>query len=288
MVIRLFILSLLYLKATACITHSSTFAKRDPAKNWNYDASFNWARVSPGMFVLLSSLKYIKILKNTNIYIKDYLTCQSGTHQSPIPLDVPSIASSKHRLSFDYGTKNTTGSLYNWGFAPAFDVATESKDNLSKNPSIRYDETTLYLKGWHIHTPAEHHIHGKRAKAEMHFVHADASGKEKAVLGFLINPNGNTDNEFFAQFQQFFGFNDTSARQTMTVDLKKALSSVSLFKNVWAYEGSLTSPPCREGIQWFVASQIMSVSVEQMKSILGASSYSARVLQDVWNHKINQ
>jgi carbonic anhydrase len=63
---------------------------------------------------------------------------------------------------------------------------------------------------------------------------------------------------------------------------------VQFFSEFWTYQGSLTSPPCTEGIRWFVARQIMFTGVKQMQDILGASTYSARAEQEVWQHRINE
>lgn len=59
------------------------------------------------------------------------------------------------------------------------------------------------------------------------------------------------------------------------------------FANIMADRGSLTSPPCTEGLRWFVARNIMFVSDEQMQAILRVSTYSARAEQEVWRHDIN-
>jgi carbonic anhydrase len=60
-----------------------------------------------------------------------------------------------------------------------------------------------------------------------------------------------------------------------------------MFNDFWTYEGSMTSPPCREGIQWWGARNTLFVGVEQMQRILGVGTYSARVEQEVWMHGIN-
>jgi carbonic anhydrase len=49
----------------------------------------------------------------------------------------------------------------------------------------------------------------------------------------------------------------------------------------------LTSPPCREGIRFFIARNILFVSNAQMQDILRVSTYSARAEQEVWMHEIN-
>ena len=65
-----------------------------------------------------------------------------------------------------------------------------------------------------------------------------------------------------------------------------ALKEVGNLKNFWTYKGSLTTPPCSEGLRWWVAGKVLEVSDAQMQALLGVSTYSARVEQMVWNHAI--
>jgi carbonic anhydrase len=252
--------------AFACPDEMQHLRKRDTSAQmpeWTYGASYDWGRLD-----------------------HMYADCQTGTQQSPIALSLRNGLSSNHIPSFHNYDRNVTGKFYNWGYGPAFKL---SKDDLTSNPSLSYDNETLYLLGWHIHSPADHLVEGERSKSEMHFVHANAEGHEKAVLAFRIDP-GNSDAAFFSQLPTMMGFNETGTEyeHEATMDLSLALDSVLHFNEFWSYAGSLTSPPCREGIRWFVARQIMFVGVKQMQTILGASSYSARVEQQVWQHRINE
>ena len=95
-----------------------------------------------------------------------------------------------------------SGALSNWGYGPAFTTSTNS--SITSGPAMTYDNTTLYLKGLHIHSPADHSVQGDRSKAELHLVHADASGKERGVIAIRIDP-GNADSLFFSQM---LGFNE--------------------------------------------------------------------------------
>ncbi|KAF2125346.1 carbonic anhydrase [Dothidotthia symphoricarpi CBS 119687] len=228
---------------------------------WAYEASYNWGKLSP-----------------------EYHLCQTGTQQSPIALSLSNGLSLNHVPKFNYGNA-TAGNFYNWGYGPAFTIAHDG--DWTKHPSFIYDNKTLYLKGWHIHAPADHSVGGTRSKAELHFVHVDASGHEAAVLAFRLDP-GNFNSTFFDQLPPMIGFNETTTREPLTLNLDLALEGVMHFNEFWTYAGSLTSPPCHEGIRWFVARQILFTGVEQMQAILGASTYSARAEQQVWQHRINE
>lgn len=129
-------------------------------------------------------------------------------------------------------------------------------------------------------------------RAELHFVHATASGKERAVLAFMIDPvpYGTVANStFFESFPltSIPSYHDHTTKVPLTLDLKQALTEVNNVKNYWAYEGSLTSPPCTEGMRWFVAGTKMNVGTEQMQELLANTTYGAREEQKIWGQKVN-
>lgn len=190
-----------------------------------------------------------------------------------------------HNLTFNY-PESSPGNFTNWGYGPSFTLLTNPA-NRKEGPSVSFDDKTVYLSGWHIHTPAEHIINGRRPRAEVHFVHVDEHSQPKAVLGMTIDA-GCEDNDFIAKLPAMIGVKQRSKVEQTALDLNDAIKSVSSFGDFWTYRGSLTTPPCSEGIQWFVAKQPMIVSTNQMKAILAASRYGARVEQQVWEHRINQ
>lgn len=172
---------------------------------------------------------------------------------------------------------------------PAFDVIYPS-ENITGNPSLTFDDETVYLVGWHIHTPADHSVNGYRSRAELHLVHQDKNQVERAVVAIMIEP-GNAPDAFVATLPQplvKFNASDPNRSVPASLDLNAALFSAAHLEEFWTYEGSLTSPPCTEGKRWFVARQTMYVSRDQMRMLLDASTYSAREEQMVWEHRINE
>ncbi|KAK2040035.1 carbonic anhydrase [Colletotrichum somersetense] len=249
-------------------------AAPETSSDWTYEASFNWGRVNP-----------------------EYTLCQTGTQQSPVALSLNDGPAPDHEIEFAYANETTTtGNFYNWGYGPAFTV-THPEGVYTGNPFFTYDNNvTVYLKGWHTHSPAEHAVDGDRSKAELHLVHVDARGRDKAVLAIRLDPgradddDDDDDNAFFGQLPPMIGFSDAGVlQQQISVDHGPvALDGALLFSEFWTYQGSLTTPPCHEGIRWFVARRVMYMGVDQMRRVLGASSYSARAQQEVWQHRINQ
>ncbi|KAF2418997.1 carbonic anhydrase [Tothia fuscella] len=253
----------------ACPEHSydesgSALQKRAEGQDWAYEASYNWGMIN-----------------------ENYTLCQTGTMQSPIPLLFTQGLSLGHKPTFSNAAQ-VAGTFLNWGYGPGFTVA----KNLSSTTTVTFEDgkdgvnETAYLKGWHIHSPADHSVQADRSKAELHFVYGDASGADRAVFAFRVDP-GNTRSAFFDQLPAMISFREKKRQIPISMDLELALEEVNHFSEFWTYRGSLTSPPCWEGIRWYVARNILFVSNEQMQSILAVSTYSARAEQEVWLHAIN-
>ncbi|KAF3903190.1 Nectarin-2 [Dactylellina cionopaga] len=235
---------------------------------WSYDASYDWGHLSDS-----------------------FSQCQIGTQQSPIPLLLNQGLSLHHKPYFHYPT-SINASLHNWGYGPAVTLP-HAENDYTTLPHFTFEEEkgvneTVYLTGWHIHAPADHTVDSRRSKAEMHFVHVSPStGKPRAVVAFRIDP-GSADSKFFSHLPSLIRFKDTKTKHAMEgFNPTLALEEVGWLSEFWTYKGSLTSPPCTEGIRWFVAKNVLWVGVGQMQEILYNSVYSARAEQGVWLHQIN-
>lgn len=124
----------------------------------------------------------------------------------------------------------------------------------------------------------------------MHLVHVDEEGKPASVVGLRIEPSADPHykSEFFEDVgSNLIGFNDTAVREGVKLSPIKAIEEVGSLKDYWTYRGSLTTPPCTEGIRWFVSAQQLYVSDEQMVTLLEAGRFSNRVEQKVWKHEVN-
>jgi carbonic anhydrase len=170
-----------------------------------------------------------------------------------------------------------TGSIFNWGYGPAFTVY-QSEGDFSGLPKMKFDDEEVLI-GWHIHSPAEHVVDRFRSKSEMHLVHASSEGELRAVIAIRID-SGTVPSQFFTDLPMpYIGFNETTIYPNIQLDLFELLREVSELTEFWTYKGSLTSPPCEEGIRWFFARSTIFVGIKQMQQILHVSTYSARVEQ---------
>lgn len=182
------------------------------------------------------------------------------------------------------------GTFYNWGYGPAMTYAHPEGD-YSGLPSFTFEEEdghneTVHLSGWHIHAPADHSVQGDRAKAELHLVHAGEEGHYRSVLAIRIDP-GNVESTFLSNMPELISYRHTEQRVNTTSNPRLALEEGDYFNEFWTYKGSLTSPPCTEGVRWYMARNIMFASDDQMQQLLNASRFSSRAEQQVWRHQIN-
>jgi len=214
--------------------------------------------------------------------------------QSPIALRINQGLSFAHLPTFTV-PEAVNGTFLNWGYGPSFNVHLPTANTWSSSPvSVSFKEDgnmtaeTVYLKGWHIHAPADHTVENDRSKAELHLVFGTATGRERAVFAIRVDP-GNTESAFFKSIPTpLISYRETTKTVPSTVlNIRQLLSEVNMFSEFWTYRGSLTSPPCTEGIRFYVARSVLYTSNKQMQDILRVCSYSARSEQEVWMHSIN-
>ena len=221
----------------------------------------------------------------------DWGYCFNGTQQSPIAYTSDMGLSAKHQPKFNYPEK-VIGKYSNWDFGPQF-VMDYAANGVNATMTFEEDdgtEETVIFQSWHTHSPAEHTIDGWIPKAELHLVHYDTEGVPRAVVGFLIERHSEAHS--FPFFDQMPAFEEVNFRDNITMpevecNLNWAPWAVNGYKDFWTYKGSLTTPPCKEGLRWFMAKDIVYISDKQMQELLDVSTFSARPTQPVWLHGVN-
>lgn len=150
--------------------------------------------------------------------------------------------------------------------------------------SILVDARDEYLLSeTHVHNPSDHTVKGEQFALETHMVYRRQSG-EIAVVAILYRLG-----EESAAIQEII---DTSP--SIGEDDTKPSSSLKMAAflpdghGYYAYKGSLTTPPYTEGVQWFVMSEVLEVSEEQVSSIaaLTGGGTSNRKLQPLNGREI--
>ncbi len=200
-----------------------------------------------------------------------YATCSIGSHQSPVDLAAGGNKVEKlNNLKAQYHFDNPT--FYNSGHAVQVNTSLEYKGQLKigkeKYPLIQY----------HFHEPSEHIINGEVFPAELHFVHVRENGKI-AVLGVLIREG--TEHETFQTILD----NVPLTPEEQNADTGIAINPKSLLprnkRDYYSLAGSLTTPPCSEGVEWYVLAEPISVSTSQLDQLKSFYTDNARHAQDL-------
>ncbi len=179
----------------------------------------------------------------------EYAMCGMGKNQSPINL-TGMIEGELPALSVNYAAKGTE--VINNGHAIQVNAAPGS--------SISIDGKTFELKQFHFHSPSENTIDGRSFPLEAHFVHVAANG-ELAVVALMFE-EGAANAELEKAWAQM------PAEAGAKAALEKVVDPATLLPanhDYYRFNGSLTTPPCSEGVNWFVIKAYASASQEQIE-----------------------
>lgn len=124
----------------------------------------------------------------------------------------------------------------------------------------------------HFHTPSEHAISGKRYPLTGHFVHATEDGK-LGVLGVMFEEG--SANAELAKILAAAQSDQASVPDQM-IDPNGMLPAD---RAVYRYMGSLTTPPCSEGVNWHVLKEPITASGEQIATLGQLMGDNARPLR---------
>ena len=179
----------------------------------------------------------------------EYSTCENGKNQSPINID--HVLKTQHEnLTFSFETGKQE--IVNNGHT--------IQVNVTGNNQLILDEQIFTLQQFHFHTPSENTIKGKHYPMEAHFVYKNKAG-ELTVVALMFN-NGEANPEIAKAWQQM------PAEVNNKIILDKAVDINTLFPkklDYYRFSGSLTTPPCTEGVRWIVLEQAVTASDEQIQ-----------------------
>jgi carbonic anhydrase len=191
-----------------------------------------------------------------------YAACVDGTSQSPIDL-TGAAAEDLANIAFYY--QPTKLHLENNGHTIQVNYATGSYIVVDE---IRYD-----LKQFHFHSPSENAIDGKSFPLEMHLVHRNAANQLAVVAVFLDEGADNT------VLQAVWDHLSTQIGSQAVDVLVNATELLPVTQTAYRFSGSLTTPPCTEGVSWLVMTSPITVSSEQIEAFQNLYEGNNRPLQ---------
>jgi carbonic anhydrase len=204
----------------------------------------------------------------------DYAECKSGHRESPIDI-VGAQPADLAPIHFDY--KLEPLKVINNGHTIQF--------NYEAGSSITINGTALPLVQFHFHHVSENEIDGKKYDMELHFVHMDSAANRTAVVAVFIKSGA--ENALLRDL-----WSHLPRDKDKEVEYKKVvINAADLLpadQNYYTFDGSLTIPPCKEGVKWFVLKTPIEASPAQIAAFAKLYPDNARPVQPTNGREIQE
>lgn len=236
--------------AAASIAAAQTSAGSAP---WSYEGRngpLNWGKLDPA-----------------------YKACSQGHEQSPVDIHGAHLNQALKPIEFHYlagpVTIENTGNLIVVHVDPGSYMVANGE---------RYD-----LKRLEFHRPSEDAVKGKLTDMDVEMVHSGPDGK-MAIVAVRLTQDMDQPNATLAMLWSHLPSEPHTSQKITT--FVNARGFIPADPGYWTYMGSLTTPPCTEGVRWFVFQQDVAVSRDQVRALQRLFRIASRPLQDLHGRKI--
>lgn len=199
-----------------------------------------------------------------------YEAC-AGSQQSPVDLAADDEAQTAN-IELDYTSAQST----------PMDTGHGVQVNV-EGGTMTIDGKAFALKQFHFHTPSEHTLDGTSYPAEVHLVHAADDG-ELAVLGIFYE-EGEASDVLAPVWEELDSKADLQDAAPMSFNVANMLPSNRV---TYTYSGSLTTPPCSEGVRWHVMQQPLTLSTEQLAALTAIYDGNNRPVQPLNDRELDR
>lgn len=232
------------LRSSEASAAKSKTAAEVHATHWSYEGEggpLNWGKLNPAN-----------------------AKCDSGERQSPIDIR-DGIRVALDPLNFDY--KDSRFSVLDNGHT--------IQTTLSPGNYINVSGKNYELVQFHFHKPSEERINGKSFEMVMHLVHKDSDGKLAVVA--LLMQRGKANSLVQSIWNNLPLEKNEAVNALSSMDLSQVLP---VRREYFTYMGSLTTPPCSEGVLWLVLKEPIEISGEQIAIFSRLYPMNARPIQN--------
>ena len=230
--------------------HTNPSAGHDAhgSAHWTYEGDTgptNWAKLKP-----------------------EFNVCAIGQRQSPIAIeDSATLQGPAEPIGFQY--QASAGSVVNNGHTIQVDLAPGN--------SIAVRSGTFELLQFHFHHPSEEQVNGQRYAMVAHLVHKNAEG-QLAVVAVLLTPGeANPAVDTVWKYMPV----DTGDRVKLPTGVLNLPELLPKDQRYYQFMGSLTTPPCTEGVLWMVLKTPVTLSPAQIRLFGQLFPNNARPVQSV-------
>ncbi|HEY0063661.1 MAG TPA: carbonic anhydrase family protein [Telluria sp.] len=226
----------------AAVVNAPPVIKPYPGEHWSYEGETgpaNWGRKP------------------------EWAACGTGSRQSPIDLR-DGMKVDLEQIVFDYKPSAFT----------VVDNGHTVQVTVGPGNYISLQNRTFELQQFHFHRPSEERINGKGFEMVVHLVHKDADGK-LAVVAVLLE-RGKAQSMIQTVWNNLPLEKNEVVTPSVVLDVNELLPAR---RDYFTYMGSLTTPPCSEGVLWMVMKQPVEASPAQMAIFSRLYPLNARPIQ---------
>jgi len=213
----------------------------DQVRHWDYseeNGPAHWGELSP-----------------------EFVLCAEGMSQSPIDFsDATPIDGMTFERDYKAGTLEV---IHQDHVVDIVNNGHTVQVNYDEGSTLTHGDDVFELKQFHFHAPSEHTIDGKHFPLEIHLVHQSDSG-ELAVIGVLVEEG--SEHQGFVGIFKYVPVERGEAvhYEDVTVDIDALLPES---ESTYRYRGSLTTPPCSEGVRWIIFTDPVEASAWQINGM---------------------
>ena len=233
----------------------ATISAAQTGANWSYEGKtgpLGWGKLDPA-----------------------YEACSRGREQSPVDIRSAHLNKALQPIQFHY-------------IAGSMTIENDGRTiTVHPNPGsyivaagVRYDLDRIEFR-----RPSEHTVKGKFSDLEAQLVHRSSDGKYAIVAVRFSQERGVGDaNAIIAALWEHL-----PAKAGVTEKITDMVNPGGLLpadRGYWTYTGSLTTPPCTEGVQWFVFEQELTISRTQLRAFTALFRMNTRPIEDLHGRKI--
>jgi len=193
-----------------------------------------------------------------------YQKCSDGAEQAPVNIVTSNVQQKSLPVSLKPDYPATSGDVV---------VNTGTTIQVNTSGGLKIGNQAYKLLQYHFHTPSEEAINGVHFKMNVHLVHQNAAGK-LAVIG--VNFKEGAKNTYLDSFWSKLP-RTKGAKVVLNLPSLSGILPANL--GYFTYAGSLTTPPCSEGVQFYILKDPVSISVEQLSTFQKLYPMNARPLQ---------
>lgn len=192
--------------------------------------------------------------------------CAVGTRQSPIDIR-EGLAVDLEPIAFDYRP----------GSFSVLDDGRTIQVNVAPGSGLTVMGRRYELVEFHFHRPSEERINGRQFDMVAHLMHRDAQGRQ-AVVAVLLERG--RDDKPHPVIQTVWGNLPLEKGEALPAQAPLDLSQLlPEERGYYTYMGSLTTPPCSEGVLWMVMRQPVALTGQQLDVFASLYPMNARPLQ---------